>query len=41
VKQAPHTGDTAPLFWYAMGMGAAVSAILFILVKRKKESEAE
>jgi LPXTG-motif cell wall-anchored protein len=41
VKQVPHTGDTAPLFWYAMGMGAAVSAILFILVKRKKESEAE
>ena len=38
VKQVPHTGDTAPLLWYAAGIAAALGAVAFIALRKKKEN---
>ena len=38
VKQVPHTGDTAPIVWYAVGIAAAACVIAFIMLRKKKEN---
>ncbi len=38
VKKVPHTGDTAPLLFYVLGIAAAAGAILFIVLKKRRET---
>ena len=38
VKNVPHTGDTTPIVWYAVGLAAAACVIAFIMLRKKKEN---
>ena len=39
VKDVPHTGDTAPLLWYALGILAAAGLIAYVIRRKKKDNE--
>ena len=38
IKGVPHTGDTAPILWYVLGILAAGSVIFWMLRRKKKEN---
>ena len=39
VKDVPHTGDTAPLLWYALGILTAAGLIAYVIRRKKKDNE--